>query len=600
MTAHSFANDGSLDRRILLSATMTASRTTLRILATTDLHMNLSGFDYIHDRAGRDSGLNGLILQIAGLRAERPDAPCLLVDNGDFLQGGPLADWLADQKITQDHPLVRTFNTLGYDAVGLGNHDLDYPSSYLTKIISALDAPVISSNLTGAGIGGLVHETIVTRMVPLRGGAVPLRIAVLSALPPETALWNRSTLQSGAAIEDPVSCFQGRAAALRREGADIVVVLAHLGVGEEGTGKGMADTGASKLARLPGIDAIIAGHTHQRHPDPDAATPSAAVPIVMPGSYGSHLGLIDLDLRHTADTGWQVEHHHARLYPPVPTAPQPNPEIIRVHDRARAALAETVAELDRPLHTHFGLVQPGPVMALTARAKALAIRKLLEGTRYAQLPLLAAAAARHPQAGAIDIPAGRLARRQLSAFVPFKNNSCALLLNGAQVKAWLERAAAVYTTATLEDAAPLLRQDVPLFQFDAIYGLSYVIDLRRQVGRRINDLTCEGKPLAEDDRVVLATNSFRAAGGGGYDGLDLPSPLGVSAASLGDCIAQVLRDDERPEWDTAKPWKLRAPGCKAVLPTSPGAMRYIDEIAAFAPRIIDGPAPDRVTIEISL
>lgn len=577
---------------------------TLRVLATTDLHMNVLGFDYGQDRPGKRTGLAGLAQTITDLRADLPDAPCLLLDNDDFLQGNPLADWLADNDITEDHPLFLAFNEMGYDAIGLGNHDLDYRQSYLARIIAALDAAVLSTNLSASAIIGLQRTAMITRHIETEGGALPLSIGLVSALPPETSIWNRSTLLKGAVLHNPIECLRHTAKDLRKNGADIVIALAHMGMGHGSLSNRMADTGAALLSQISDLDMIVAGHTHHTYSDPsakiDAAPHDTAVPIVMPGAYGSHLGVVDLGLVHSPQGGWDVASKNSRLLPAASARPQ-SPAIQRVHNRARAALAEPVAQIKEPLHNHFVLLQPCRLMALTARAKASAIRNALKGSQYSNLPLLAAAAARTAEGdGSIDIPAGPFRRRHLSVLAPYNNQICALVLTGAQLRGWLEVSAAVYQAPNTASPAQLLRDDLPGYQFDAIYGLTYAINPGAPVGGRITGLSFAGAPLAEDQSFVLATNSFRAAGGGGYEALNLAAPVAISPVSMSQSIAQVLQNDDFVVWNSTNPWRLTAPGRTALVDLSETALAYLDDIASLRPRI-KGPAlSGRVQVKISL
>lgn len=108
----------------------------LRVLATTDLHCHLLGHDYYADRADPAVGLSRVASLIAEERAEaaaRGEA-CLLVDNGDGFQGAPLGD--IEPGSTRPHPLAVAFDVLGYDAVGLGNHDFDIGLERLSRVLA--------------------------------------------------------------------------------------------------------------------------------------------------------------------------------------------------------------------------------------------------------------------------------------------------------------------------------------------------------------------------------------------------------------------------------------------------------------------------------
>ena len=114
----------------------------LCILETTDLHMQLLGYDYFADHPTPDLGLVPLAGLIETYRAD-PTVTTLLFDNGDFLQGNPLADYVVGQaRQTAPHPMIATFNALGYDAVALGNHEFNYGLEVLAHVLQ--DAKILS------------------------------------------------------------------------------------------------------------------------------------------------------------------------------------------------------------------------------------------------------------------------------------------------------------------------------------------------------------------------------------------------------------------------------------------------------------------------
>lgn len=573
-----------------------APDTQLRILATTDIHMNITGFDYAADRTGRQGSLAALATLIAKARAQAgPD--CVLVDNGDFLQGTPLADWLSAQKEPTAHPLADAFNTLTYDAIGLGNHDLDYARPYLERFIAATDAPVISTNFCQSGIKGLQPFAIARRQVGPKNQQKTVTIGIVSALPLETAVWNKAELPPGTLIENPTVALRRTVEQLREDGVDLVIALAHMGLGQAGDPRCSGDAGALALAGTPGIDAVIAGHTHLRHPEAgnEIADLPPDRPVVMPGWAGSDLGVIDLQLAQDADKRWRVAQHRSQLWTVTPDTVQ-DPQITRLaapaHAHTRETLDKPIGKTCKNLHSYFALLQPSSAMALNARAKAIVVKNAVQGSIARDLPILSAATARCVGGAGgprnyIDIPAGPILRRQLTGFAPFTNRICAVILNGRQVKQWLERSALVYThLSSKTEAQMLLCPDAPAFTFDSIYGLHYKIDPTQPAGQRISDVTQAGSPIEGDQQFVLATNHFRAAGGCGYNRLDLPDPLLQTDVTSLNAIESALHHGGFDHWEDAKPWQIKRHGVRAIFETGPSCHRYLDEIDQFQPTFL--------------
>tara|TARA_R110000787_G_scaffold79277_7_gene173357 strand:+ start:2579 stop:4363 length:1785 start_codon:yes stop_codon:yes gene_type:complete len=593
---------------------MSNCTSSLRILATTDLHMNITGFNYATNTPGPLSttpSLAGLAPQIAKARAEAEadDRLCLLVDNGDFLQGTPLADWLSMTNHQHAHPMALIFNTLRYDAIGLGNHDLDYRMDYLNNFAAQITAPLICSNLRGTGMTNLLSAHTMTRRINSSDGMQDIKIGVLSVLPPETVIWNIEELPEGAQIDDPVTCITQKAKDLRAQGADLVIVLAHMGLGEQDGKTGIGDWGATALARLPCIDVIVAGHTHYRHPSdwPAARSLDPSVPVIMPGSSASHLGVLDLELKQQRNGQWRVEDHVARLRLQTNhSEPKIHSLAAPAHQLACTYLEESIGHTAERLHSYFALLRPSKIMALTARAKTIAVHQAIQGSDLEHLPILATATARSLRGAEgpsnfIDIPAGPVLRRHLAGMVPFTNKVCALILTSDKLAEWLEQSASAYgLQSPRAHRQPLLNPDVPMFVFDAIFGLSYVFDLSKPVGTRVSDLRHNGLPLADTQRFILATNHFRAAGGGGYDKITLPAPFVKCTTTITDALETALHSDTCLEWMGHSPWQLKRIGTTATFDTSAAAHSCFDEIATFAPKIREKTdvGLDRIEIEL--
>ncbi|MGB4787530.1 MAG: 2',3'-cyclic-nucleotide 2'-phosphodiesterase, partial [Lentibacter algarum] len=119
----------------------------LRILQTTDLYAHALAFDYNNNNLFARRGLSRCALQIENAKAT--DKPCLLFDTGDFLQGSPIADRLAQEPETNHdtHPMITAMNLLGYDAATIGNHDLDFGIDHLAASLAQANFPFVSANL---------------------------------------------------------------------------------------------------------------------------------------------------------------------------------------------------------------------------------------------------------------------------------------------------------------------------------------------------------------------------------------------------------------------------------------------------------------------
>jgi 2',3'-cyclic-nucleotide 2'-phosphodiesterase/3'-nucleotidase len=607
----------------------------LRILETTDLHAHVLPYDYYADRPDDSFGLVRAAALIAAARAEA--ANTLLLDNGDFLQGDPMADYVAHERGLRPgapHPVIAAMNALGYDGATPGNHDLDYGLDFLMTCAEDAEFPLVSANLVAAdgADGPEGARPILPPFVMLdrtlrdgAGGAHPIRIGLIGFLPPQTAIWNHAHLDGRASAQDIVAAARRWAPQVKAAGADLVIALCHSGIGAAEHSPGM-ENAAAPLAREPGIDVLLTGHSHRVFPDPSFAGRAdidagrgtiAGKPAVMAGFWGSHVGQIDL-LLERAGGGWRiVEHRSAALS----TAPDPATPRNTAPLAAECAAAEPViaaaradhlgalAYIRRPvgrsevaLNSFFALVSDCAVVRLVAEAQAAHVAARLRGDMLAGLPIVSAAApfktgGRAGPANYTDIAPGDLTLGNVSDLYPFPNTVCALRLTGAQLADWLERAASVFRQIAPQSRdAALLSPICPGYNFDTIHGVTYRIDLSQpprydELGtmangraRRIRDLSHAGRPIDPDQPFILATNSYRGLGGGDFpgatmDNLVFEGPSTNREALLNHLRALGLVGAQRP----APAWRFcPMPGATVVFDTSPRARDHLGALGDLA------------------
>jgi 2',3'-cyclic-nucleotide 2'-phosphodiesterase/3'-nucleotidase len=577
---------------------------TLRLLATTDLHGHLLPHDYITGAPAQGGALAGLARLIAQARAQAAAAgmACVLVDNGDTFQGTPLASYVAERTVDRTHAIVACLNHLKYDAVGLGNHDLDHGMPYIKAVARALDMPVLSSNLRNIDISPLRHS-LVLDIAAGPDAPAPLRLGLLSVLPAQSAAWHSHHLGADTALLDPEDSITAAACELRREGADLVVVLAHMGVGQI-DGKSSSALAAQALAATGKIDALVLGHTHRRLPSEEYAarrgvdvrrSTVGGVPAIMAGHAGSDLGVMDLVLGYDPGDGWRVLGHNCALRPNGADV-LPDPAILacaaHTHRRVVARMSEPVAATAREMHSYFSLVAPAQTQALVAQAQHRLISRALENTAHAGLPVLSGVAAhgaggRDGPGNYIRIPAGPVLRKHIAGLNPFANQTVGVAITGKGLQDWLEHAALLYNT--LCTGAPdqmLVNPDVPAFHFDTIFGIEYRIDPAAQPYARISAMTYGGDPVTPDQRFVLATNQFRVAGGGGYTPIHPDRIVASGQMPLQDSIVATLRTADLPPWPDRTAWRFAQNGTlRAVMLTHPDALSRAAEIAHLHPEI---------------
>lgn len=573
----------------------------LRILATSDMHMHLLPHDYLADRPCDRFGLARTADMIQRLRAE--GRQCLLLDNGDFLQGAPMGDVVARRGGKgAAHPAIAAMNALRYDAAALGNHDFNFGLTFLRRSVAQARFPVLAANLTMARGRNFARYCLLDRILQDEAGQDHrLRIGVIGFLPPKTEEWDQD-LRPVMRSHDIIRTAQRLLPRLKAEGADLIVALAHSGIGSPEPHPGM-EHAATALAALPEIDVVIAGHTHEVFPGPgwqdrpgtDALRGTLmGKPAVMPGYGGSHLGVIDLDLRIGAQ-GPVIQDFTVscrRIDAGTPSLPLVSRPVAEAHRATRHQLGARIGRSATPLGSHFAVIGHDAGLRLVNMAQRWHVRRRLQGTPLADLPVLSASApyragGRGGPGAYTDVPAGRLALRHLADLYTYPNRITAIRITGAKLRDWLERSASLFARITPKaQDAPLLDPRFPAYNFDVIDGVEWRIDLSQPArfhpqggladpdAHRIRDLSWRGRPVGDADAFVLATNSYRLASCGLFSPLVDENEVVLDRDALS---LDVLRRYVRVRRDVAVPhrpnWRFAPmPGTTVLFPTAPVAV----------------------------
>lgn len=593
-------------------------------METTDLHVHVYPYDYYGDHASEAVGLARTAGVIEECRAEAANA--LLFDNGDFLQGNPMGDYIAYERGMQPgdaHPIISAMNAVGYDAGTVGNHEFNYGLDFLANALAGAEFPVVSANVaTRLGDAPTDDETLLPPYIILErtltdgtGAPHPIRIGVIGFAPPQILTWDQHVLNGQLAMRDIVTAAQSWVPQMRAAGCDLVLALSHSGIGASDWATDM-EHASVPLARVPGIDAVMTGHSHLVFPSPafdglpdvDVARGTlAGKPAVMAGFWGSHLGLIDL-LLERGEAGWQVLDFtaEARQVCPPPQSPASSAqESTPVLEAARAEHTATLAYVrrpvghsSRPLNSYFALVADDPALQLVCAAQRWHVAQALQDTEWQDVPLLSAAApfragGRSGPAHFTEVPAGGIALRNVADLYVFPNTIRAVRVTGADLADWLERAAGVYRQLQPgQPDQPLLDPEFPSYNFDVISGLSYEIDptqpsrfddhgrLRDPDGRRIRNLSHGGMPVHPDQSFVVATNSYRASGGGGFRGTGPESIVYEGRNTNRDVLLRYIAWQGTICPCAGGTWRLTAPeGTSAIFDSSPHAPDHLAEVS---------------------
>ncbi|TYK66660.1 bifunctional 2',3'-cyclic-nucleotide 2'-phosphodiesterase/3'-nucleotidase [Colwellia echini] len=540
----------------------------LRILETTDIHMYLADYDYYRDQQSDSVGLSRVVSLIHNARSEVNNS--LLIDNGDLLQGSPLGEYIAQQtslSAQNIHPAYKIMNPLSYNVGNLGNHEFNFGIPFLKQAISGANFPYISANVyiddADNDPTNDVHFIKPYLIEPLTliddsGKKHSINVGYIGFTPPQIMLWDMGHLKGKVIAKDIVETAEKLVPEMKKLGADIIIAIPHSGLYNLPR-KGMDENATYHLAKVQGIDAILFGHSHRVFPgDKTIASYEGVntekgtvfgIPAVMPGFWGSHLGLIDLTLQ-KSNNQWSVIDSQAsvravakrdkgKLTSLVKTDEASNKVIMKEHKATLEYMRQKVGETTSRIHSYFALVLDDPSVQLVNNAQKQYVERIIRGTELADLPVLSAAAP-FKSGGRIgpdyytDIPAGKISLIHLQDLYVFPNDLKVVQLNGLQVIEWLEFSAGQFNQIdpTSNAKQAIINPAFASFNFDIIDGIQYQIDVTQPArydlegklinpkAARITKATYQGKPLSKAQTYLVATNNYRAGGGGNFPNLD--------------------------------------------------------------------------------
>jgi 2',3'-cyclic-nucleotide 2'-phosphodiesterase/3'-nucleotidase len=560
-----------------LAETPVGAQATLALLETTDLHANVLSYDYYKLKADPSIGLERTATLIKQARAEFPNN--LLLDNGDALQGTALADYqaLVSPVGCQQAPAIyKAMNLLGVDGAGIGNHEFNYGLAYLNQVTGSrfdvdgvpADAPrcagpafpIVLANIYSAKTKQPLFApySILTRRIAATGPdgtpvTATIKVGIIGFAPPGILSWDKHWLDGKVYAEGVRETAQKYIPLMREQGADLVVAMSHGGIdGAPYTSE--MENANYYLAQVPGVDAMLMGHAHQQFPDAASSAQSSqsfnlpevdkakgtvrGVPAVMASLWGKHLGVIGLRLTYDGKA-WIVDKSRTTVEARATqnadrsyvAADPALAQLVAVEHEATIEYVKTpIGTSDYRMASYFADVGDVGAIQLVNQAQTEYVQNYVKANlpQYAGLPVLSMASPFKAGAAGVgdytDVKAGPVALNNAADLYLYPNALHAVKVDGAGLKAWLEKSAERFNRIDPDSGAQqeLINPAVASYNFDmpTSADVRYQIDVTKPVGQRILALHYKGAPFAPSQQFLVATNNYRASGGGNFPGLD--------------------------------------------------------------------------------
>jgi len=550
------------------------SQAAFAILETSDLHANVRSYDYYKLAPDVSLGLERTATLIRQARKEFPNS--LLLDNGDTIQGTALGDYqalVAPVGCGQPLAIYKAMNVLGFEGGSVGNHEFNWGLDFLGQVTASRFGadgasaraqpcagpafPVVLANVVDARTGVPLFEPyrIIDKRVSATGPdgkpfTSTVKVGIIGFTTPAIMGWDKRWLEGRVRTEGWRETAQRYVPEMRAKGAEVIVAISHAGLEGAAYSPSM-ENGSLYLAEVPGIDALLLGHSHDVFPNPVSKAagfnlPAVdkvlgrvhGVPTVMPGLWGKHLGVIRLALRHDGKR-WVSDAGAAKvetrsIQRPDRSFVEPDPEIVALvkaeHEATIAYVKTPIGDTDFRMSAYFADVGDVSAIQVVNQAQADYVHRHIQANmpQYAQLPVLSMSAPFKTGAAGVadyaDVAPGKLALNNAADLYLYPNDLHAVKVDGATLKAWLEKAAGRFNTIDPARNEPqeLVNAGFAGFNFDMLTDpdVRYQIDVTQAPGQRIKDLAWRGKPVLASQEFIVATNNFRASGGGGFPGLD--------------------------------------------------------------------------------
>jgi len=550
------------------------SQAAFAILETSDLHANVRSYDYYKLGPDASLGLERTATLIRQARKEFPNS--LLLDNGDTIQGTALGDYqalVAPVGCGQPLAIYKAMNALGFEGGSVGNHEFNWGLDFLGQVTASRFGaegasaraqpcagpafPVVLANVVDARTGVPLFEPyrIIDKRVSATGPdgkpfTSTVKVGIIGFTTPAIMGWDKRWLEGRVRTEGWRETAQRYVPEMRARGAEVIVAISHAGLDGAAYSPSM-ENGSLYLTEVPGIDALLLGHSHEVFPN--AASKAAGfnlpevdkvlgrvhgVPTVMPGLWGKHLGVIRLVLRHDGKR-WVSDAGAAKvetrsIQRPDRSFVEPDPEIAALvkaeHEATIAYVKTPIGDTDFRMSAYFADVGDVSAIQVVNQAQADYVRRHIQANmpQYAQLPVLSMSAPFKTGAAGVadytDVAPGKMALNNAADLYLYPNDLHAVKVDGATLKAWLEKAAGRFNTIDPKRNEPqeLVNAGFAGFNFDMLTDpdVRYQIDVTQAPGQRIKGLSWRGQPVRADQEFIVATNNFRASGGGGFPGLD--------------------------------------------------------------------------------
>ena len=497
---------------------------TFHILTTNDVHGHYFDSSYV-GHSVRPS-LVSVSAYVDSLRGKWGRENAILVDAGDCLQGDNASYYYNFVDTTAVHVFARMIDRIGYDAVVVGNHDIETGHPVYDRVVKQMQTPFLAANALDIKTGRPYFQEYV---ILKRHG---LKIAVIGFTNHNIPGWLSPELWEGMEFRNLLPYAQEVVDRVQAEAEpDVVIVAAHTGVGE-GDGSRLENQGLDLYRSLRGVDFVVCAHDHKPR-----AQQNDSICLINSGAHCRNLGHGVVTL--TVKGGKVVDKVLSAGLISVDAKKadvKMREKFCSEFEAVRGFTKQELGHLEMDLHTRDAYVGMSDYLNL--------LHTLALGCTPAQISFAA------PLTFDGSVKSGTVIYNDLFTLYPYENQLFVIRMTGKEVKDALEYSYDRWINTLVSGQKHILKirkggdartgtlkwsfENRP-YNFDSAGGLFYEVDVTEPYGQRIRISTlADGTPFDESAEYNVAVTSYRANGGGGI----LRDGAGIDTGRIGERVVK--------------------------------------------------------------
>lgn len=484
-------------------AATTDGEFSIHLFTTGDVHGRYFDEMYTGGKVRRHS-LYAVSAAVENARKQYGRGNVILIDAGDALQGDNAAYYFSYVDTTSVHLFARMANYMKYDALLVGNHDIENGHAVYDRVRQNLNAPYLAGNAVKPDDTSYFDACTV---VEKHG----LRFLILGYTNANIKNWLSPELWSGMTFLSLTKCVQADVdRAVAATTPDAVIVAVHSGTGK-GNGRELENQGLDLFRSLKGVDAIVCAHDHKTFVECDGRKC-----LVNGGSHCRNMGHITMNFK-VKDGKVKFKTVNAEIVPV---------DRLKVDKKMKSRFSK-----DFKVVKDFSLRKVGELsMPLVTRAAYRGMSNYMNFLHTVSLEYTGADVSfAAPLTYNDGIESGEVLYNDLLTIYPYENQLFVLTMTGDEIRRYLELSYDRWINTYTPDGHLLKivnKADERTgskkwsfvnrpYNFDSAGGLNYTVDVTADYGRRVRiSSMADGDTFAPDSTYKVVMTSYRANGGG--------------------------------------------------------------------------------------